>query len=39
MDTETCFSMMKACCGTEKMPAGLEQKLHELMTGCCSPKK
>jgi hypothetical protein len=38
-DTEAYCSMMKTCCGTEKMPEGLEQKLHELMAGCCSSRK
>jgi PHP family Zn ribbon phosphoesterase len=38
-ETEACFSMMKACCGTEKMPEGLAQKLHELMAGWCGPRK
>lgn len=33
-DAETCFSMMKACCGSESIPADLAQKLRDLMGRC-----
>jgi hypothetical protein len=38
-ETEACFAMMKSCCGTEKMPEGLDQKLRELMASCCGSSK
>jgi hypothetical protein len=38
-ETERWLSAMKACCKPEKMPAGLEKKLHDLMTRCCGPMK
>ena len=38
-ETKACFAMMKSCCGTEKIPEGLDQKLCELMASCCSPRK
>ena len=33
-ETKACFAMMKSCCGTEKMPEGLERKMREMMAGC-----
>jgi hypothetical protein len=38
-ETEACFAMMKSCCGTEKMPEGLERKMRELMASCCAPRR
>jgi hypothetical protein len=38
-ETEACFAMMKSCCGSEKMPEGLERKMRELMAGCWGPRK
>jgi hypothetical protein len=38
-ETETCFTMMKSCCGTEKIPEGLERKMRELMAGGCGPRE
>jgi anti-sigma factor RsiW len=38
-ETEACFAMMRACCGTEKIPAGMEQKLRALMAGGCGSQR
>ena len=38
-ETEACFSMMKSCCGAEKIPEDLELKLKELMASCCGSRK
>jgi len=38
-ETERWLSAMKACCKPEKMPAGLEKKLHDLMARCVGSMK
>lgn len=38
-ETEACFALMKSCCGTEKIPEGMEQKLREWMAGGCGSQK
>lgn len=38
-ETEACFSMMKSCCGAEKIPEDLELKVKELMASCCGSRK
>ena len=38
-ETEVCFSMMKSCCGAEKIPENLELKLKKLIASCCGSGK